>query len=103
MPHYVKSVQIWSFSGPYFPVVGLNAENYSSNLRIQSEFRKIRTRKNYLFGQFQRSASQKLRIGRIFVSAMLPSTRTKYNIFGINKNYMNHVLRITLNLLITNR
>ena len=33
------------FSGPYFRVFGLYAEIYSLNLRIQSEYRKIRTRK----------------------------------------------------------
>ena len=29
---------------------------YSANLRIQSEYRKIRTRKNCVFGHFSRSA-----------------------------------------------
>ena len=29
--HYVKSVQIRSFSGPYFPVLGLNTKIYSVN------------------------------------------------------------------------
>ena len=38
------------FSGPYFPVLGLNTEMYGVNLRIQSEYRKIRTRKNSVFG-----------------------------------------------------
>ena len=33
-----------AFSGPYFPV-GLNTKIYSVNLPIQSEYRKIRTRK----------------------------------------------------------
>ena len=33
------------FSGPYFPVFGLNTETYSANLHIHSEYRKIRTRK----------------------------------------------------------
>ena len=28
------------FSGPYFPVFGLNAEIYGVNLRIQSEYGK---------------------------------------------------------------
>ena len=32
-------------SGPHFPVFGLNTEIYGVNLRIQSEYRKIRTRK----------------------------------------------------------
>ena len=38
------------FSGPYFPVFGRNTE-------IQSEYRKIRTRKNSIFGHFSCSVS----------------------------------------------
>ena len=41
--------------GPYFPVFALNTEIYSVNLRIQSEYRKIRTRNNSVFGHFSRS------------------------------------------------
>ena len=40
----VKSVRIWSYSGPHFPALGLNKERYSVSLRIQSECGKIRTR-----------------------------------------------------------
>ena len=43
------------FSGPYFPIFGLNTEIYSVNLRIQSAYRKICTRKNSVFGHFSRS------------------------------------------------
>ena len=43
--HYVKSVSIWSFSGLYLPAFGLNKERYEVSLRIQSECRKIWTRK----------------------------------------------------------
>ena len=43
--HCVKIVRIQSFSGPYFPSVGLNTEIYSLHLRIQSERGKIQTRK----------------------------------------------------------
>ena len=39
-------------SGPYFPIFGLNTEKYSISLRIQSEYRKIRTRNNSVFGYF---------------------------------------------------
>ena len=45
----VKSVQIRSFSGPCFPVFGLNTKIYGVNLRIQSEWRKKRTRKTPYF------------------------------------------------------
>ena len=41
--HCVKSVRIGSFSGPYFPVFGLNTERYVEFLCIQSEFGKLRT------------------------------------------------------------
>ena len=43
------------FSGPYFPVFGLNAEIYFVNLRIQSKYGKIRTRKNSVFEHVSRS------------------------------------------------
>ena len=42
-------------SGPYCPALRLNTEIYSVNLRIQSEYRKIRTRNNSLFGHFSRT------------------------------------------------
>ena len=44
-------------SGPYFPVFGLNTEIYFVNLRIQSEYRKIRTRNNSIFRHFSRSST----------------------------------------------
>ena len=34
------------FSGPYFPIFGLNTETYGVNLHIPSKYGKIRTRKN---------------------------------------------------------
>ena len=42
--HCVKSVRIWSYSGPYFPAFGLNTGRYGVALHIQSERRKMRTR-----------------------------------------------------------
>ena len=45
------------FSGPYFPVFGLNTDIYKENFRIQSECRKIRTRNNSVFGYFSRSVT----------------------------------------------
>ena len=41
-----KSTRIRSFPGPYFPAFGLNTEIYRINLYIQSEYGKIRTKKN---------------------------------------------------------
>ena len=55
--HCLKSIQIWSFSGPYFPVFGLNTDIYRVNLRIQSKYRKIRTKKNSVFRHFSHSDS----------------------------------------------
>ena len=42
------------FSGPYFPVFGLNTQIYF--VIVQSEYKKIGTRKNSVFGYFSRSA-----------------------------------------------
>ena len=36
------------FSGPYFPVFGMNTERYEVSLRIQFEYMKIQTRKNLI-------------------------------------------------------
>ena len=41
----VKLVRISSCSGPYFPAFELNIDRYSVSICIQSECRKIRTRK----------------------------------------------------------
>ena len=35
------------FSGPYFPVLGLNTEIYGGILQIQSEYSKTQTRRNF--------------------------------------------------------
>ena len=42
-------------SGLYFHVFGLNTETYGVNLRIQSKYRKIQTRKNSVFEHLSRS------------------------------------------------
>ena len=41
---YLKSARIWSYSGLYFPALGLNTEIYRVSLHIQSECGKILTR-----------------------------------------------------------
>ena len=43
------------FSDPYFPTLEVNKEIYGVYHRIQSEYRKLRTRKNSVFGYFSRS------------------------------------------------
>ena len=57
MQHYTawKLSKYGVISGPYFPVFRHITEIYSVNLRIQSEYRKIRTRNNSVFGHFSRS------------------------------------------------
>ena len=42
--------------GPYFVIFGLNTDIYGVNLRIPSEYRKIRTRNNSVFKYFSRSS-----------------------------------------------
>ena len=55
----MKVSKYGDFSGPYFPVFGLSTEIYGVNLRIQSDSRKIGTKKKSLFGPFSRSGEQK--------------------------------------------
>ena len=43
--HCVKNVRIRSYSGPYFPAVGRNAERYGVSLCIKSKCGKMQTRK----------------------------------------------------------
>ena len=50
--HCVKNICIQIFSGPYLSAFGLNTETYSVNIRTQSEYGKIRTRKNSEYGHF---------------------------------------------------
>ena len=45
-----KVSKYWVFSGLYFPVFRLNTKISGANLHFQSKFRKIRTRKNSVFG-----------------------------------------------------
>ena len=42
-------------AGLYFPVFELNTKIYGVNLCIQSEYRKIRSRNNPVFGHFSRN------------------------------------------------
>ena len=56
--YIITKWKVWKYgviSGPCFPVFGLNTEIYEVNLRIQSKYRKIRTKKHSLFGHFSRS------------------------------------------------
>ena len=53
--HCVEVSKYGEFSGPYFFVFGLNTKIYFVNLRIQSEYRKIKTRKNSVVRHFSSS------------------------------------------------
>ena len=71
-------------SGLYFPVFGLNTEKYSVNLRIQSEYKKIQTKNNSVFGHFSRSVA-------------LPKSETKFRMplfFKISIETFNCVCKI---------
>ena len=51
--HCVKSVQIRCFSGPYFPVFGLNTEIYLFSVQMWENT----DQKNSVFGQFLHNVS----------------------------------------------
>ena len=53
--HCVKSIQIGSFFWSVFSCIRTEYGDNSVNLRIQSEYRKIRTRKISVFGHFSGS------------------------------------------------
>ena len=73
-------------SGLYFPVFGLNTEIYFVDLllHIQSEYRKIQTRNNSVFGHFSRSDEGKIN--------MLPNALFE----GIIKNYFKTCIKVLL-------
>ena len=50
------------FSGLYFSAFARNSERYFISLCIHTEYGKIRTRKNSVFGHFSRSESYNLRV-----------------------------------------
>ena len=64
------------FSGPYFPVFRLNTETYSLNLPIQSEYRKMRTRNDSVFGHV--SCSVKFQVSRYAL--------VSFRVFNVLKN-----------------
>ena len=66
-------------SGPYFPVFGLTTETFFVNLRVQSEYRKVRARNNSVFGHFSRSVRISLR-----------GEKTSYVILRLKLRTINH-------------
>ena len=72
------------FSGPYFPVFGLNAGKYgpekSVNLRIQSEYGKYRPEKNPYLDIFHVMTSSLVCFNKIFVVVLdFSIISVKYN------------------------
>ena len=81
------------FSGPYFPLFGLNTEIYGVNLRIQTEYRKIRTRKVSVFGNFSRSV-------KFAKPATFQKCKSKLQILiQVNQNKKKHKLRLTRSII----
>ena len=56
----MKSIQIRSYFWSVFSCIRIEYGDLRGNLRIQSEYRKIRTRNNSVFGHFSCSVRRKL-------------------------------------------
>ena len=80
-----KSPKYGVISGPNFPVFGLNTKIYGVNIRIQSEYRKIQTRNNSVFGHFSHSESLLKKNRRKCVSCS-PSLRSETLVTGSKCN-----------------
>ena len=80
------------FSDPHFPVIGLNTEIYSVHLRIQSECRKIRTRKNSLFGTFHADSEQKCSLVKILHIYVKCNTKKKLLLQISTTNGFNYLI-----------
>ena len=82
-----KASNFGVFSGPYFPVFGLNTKIFRLNLRVQSEYGKIQAEENSNFGHsnFSRSGSNSHEIiiqefGRLLILRKLrPLLETAYS------------------------
>ena len=53
--HFVKSVRIWSYSGPHFPAFGQNSERYKNLSVISPNAGKYKDQNNSEYGHFSRS------------------------------------------------
>ena len=90
--HCFKSVQIRSFSGRYIPIFGLNTEIYSINLRIQSEYGKIRILKR-LKSKFSKFAivPRKVQRGKT-IEVICDCNRTQTHNHLVHKRKLNPVI-----------
>ena len=84
-----KLSKIGIFSSSYFPVFGLNTKIYGVNHCIQSEYRKIRTRKNSVFEHFSRSDNFSkntylgtfIKLSKVFGVSRFPHWHSKFYIY----------------------
>ena len=86
----VKSVRIWSFSGPYFPAFELNMERYRVSLRIKSKYRKIRTRKTSNTGTFHIVKVKKSKYFKVIHSKRLNREKTSDFAEDVNITHPNY-------------
>ena len=80
--HCLKGVRIRSFSGLYFSAFGLNTQRQGVSLRIQSECRKIRTRKTPNTDTFYAVITLPL-IRRLYHFNMRKKQNKSYSIFSM--------------------
>ena len=83
-------------SGPCFSVFELNTEIYGVNLRIQSKYRKMRTRNNSVFGHFSRSDSFK----KLYFTLTLRSIGSRFLLLVSCKNVNNTHAYMTIFILL---
>ena len=74
------------FSGPFFPVFGLNTERYRVSLRILSECGKMWTRKNSVFGHFSHSDISLLSI--IIITHAIKNSNSSFSIHHMNLQFL---------------
>ena len=75
----IKSIRIWSYSGPYLPAFGLDTVRYGVSLRIQSECRKIRGQSNSEYRHFSRSVRHEtVERGNTYINQLISITHKIY-------------------------
>ena len=90
----MKSVCIWSFSGPYFPAFGLSTERYGVSLRIQSECGKYIPEKLGTWTPFPQCKLEAVELRR----SIILRWKKKKKIFPVKKHAF---LTCILNLAVT--
>ena len=88
------------FSRPDFPAFGLNTERNSIPLRIQSKCRKLRTRKNSVFGHCSRSDSwlEHVKFAVHFWILQMPTSYDKCRQVTTNRTICDNIRRENGNL-----